>query len=473
MKAETNFDLNAMPQSLKLIHDLISISAELYKEGRVLEAQNKLREGIPLLDKNAPDIGSRLLQRIASLSFLSGDRKSLLAYLTELGKFLMESSLHKNARDAFETALSIEPQNKELCFLVAKTVVLSGDYPLGIPLVKKAIDSDPTNKEAFSLLIKACCAVRPESALPYVNGLLKLSPDDPLAHLEVARVYELLGMSADAIALRISVIGMIKDKDDLKAHLLESEKMYPFEPVFHKSMLDLEIEDENWTGVDTELTNLVRVAKRTADLKSALIYDEMRLAIDTKSQELIDEVKGLRKTLGYQPSPLIFSQSPTSNLEAEKRNLLLLEFSHYINHCTNELQEALTSENLELAQKIRREWLIANEFKHIIETRFEGNRSTNEDVWAKLMTCQGDIDEVKNLREHNPNSLPVLKKLFDSVKNDLNSIISVWIEMAENAKNSSDWQAVNSYLSLLSESMPSLAAFFKRIRPILLASVRE
>jgi tetratricopeptide (TPR) repeat protein len=473
VKAETNFDLNAMPQSLKIIHDLINISIELYKEGRLQEAQNKLKEGIPLLDNTAPDIGSHLFQRIASLNFLTGDKISLVAYLLELGKFLLESSLHKNARDAFETALAIEPQNKEISFLVAKTVVLSGDFPLGIPLVKKAIDSDPTNKEAFLLLIKACCAVRPESALPYVNGLLKLSPDDPLAHNEVARVYELLGMTAEAIGLRISVMELIKDRNELKTHLLESERLYPYEPAFHKSMLELEIEDENWTGVDTELTNLVRVAKRTADLKSALIYDEMRLAIDTKSQELIDEVKGLRKTLGFQPSSMIFSQSPTTTLEAEKRNLMLLEFQHYINHCTNELQEALSKGNLELAEKLRHEWLIANEFKHIIETRFEGNRSTNEDVWAKLMTCQGDIDEVRNLREHNPNSLPVLKKLFDSVKNDLNSIISVWIEMAENAKNSSDWQAVNSYLSLLSESIPSLAAFFKRIRPILLASVRE
>lgn len=473
MKEETTFDSSSVPQSLKQIHDIINISVELYKEGKIIEAQSRLKEGVPFLDKKAPELGSLLLQRLSAISFLSGDRKSLINYLVELGKFLSDSSIHKNARDAFETALALDPQNKEIRFLIAKTVILSGDFPLGIPLIKKAIDTDPTNKEAFSLLIKACCAIRPESALPYVNGLLKLSSGDPIAHMEVARVYELLGMTGDALNLRNLTCEMIKDKNELKAHLLESERIYPFESSFHKKMLELEIEEENWTGVDTELTNLVKASKRTADLKVALIYDEMRLAIDTKSPELIDEVKGLRKTLGLQSSPLIFSQSPTSTLEAEKRNLLLMEFSHYINHCTDELQKALVDDNLELVEKIRHEWLIANEFRHIIETRFEGNRSTNEDVWAKLMTSTGEIDEIKNLREHNPNSLPVLKKLFDSVKNDLNSIISIWIEMAENAKNSSDWQAVNSYLSLLSESIPSLAAFFKRIRPILLASVRE
>ncbi len=472
MNEENQGDLFGVGQEeTQKVQSAINEALTFFKSGKLAEAQKVLSHSMAFVEKSPPAFGFALLQKLCSVDYLRGDKASLVQHLKALGTFLMSSKQFKQAANVFDTTLAFEPDNKEIIFLNAKNTILSGDLPLGVPQLKKVIDCDPTNIEAFALLVKSSASYRPEGALQYVNGYLRLQPDSFDAHNDVVRIYEQLGIQTEAVTLRIKMSALTKDEKQLQEHLSESAKLYPNEPEFHRKMLEIAIASADWEKTDTELANLSRIFKKSADLRQALIFSEMRLAIDPKSEELREEVAAIRKQLGLIDSPLVFQEAPLPWLESTKRCLLTLDFQPYFDKCSKSVQEALLSGDIETAKNVRLEWLSVQEFKGVLEERFEGNHSATDDVWAKLMTAS-TFEQLKPLKDAHPKLLPVLEKILVASRDDVSRLVEIWLDEAQSSVNTVDFEATKVYISLLAQTLPSLAPFLPKIRPILLATVR-
>ncbi len=456
----------------QIIEEALKEAKVLLKQGNISEAHAKLAKATKVLEDKPSNLSQVLFEKIVSLDFTRGDAASLYDSLVVLGKHFADTGSFKASQDAFHTALAVNPSGKECNFFIAKSILLSGDLPFGISSLRKVIDSDPSNKEAFELLVRSCASYRPEVALPYIQGYLRHFPDAPRVHLDVARIYELLGMQTEATQTRIKMIELIKDEQEMLAHLYESQKLYPAEPMFHAKTLEIMLAKGDFEQADAELSNLCRITKRNGDTKSALIYSEMRLVIDPSSEILREDVKHIRKELGFMPSPLAFDPPPLKFLSDAKRCLLELDLTSYTSECERVLQETVNEDDVELSKSIRREWLAVDELKSVLETRFDGPNATSPNLWAKIHSAEGKRSNLEYLWGENPKSLPILEKLLQALRSDVSEIVNTWIGLAETSSKASDFEASSCYLELLSQALPSMAIFLPKIRPILLQSMR-
>lgn len=455
----------AVDHTIKEVNDLL-------RNGKINEANEILTKTTKLL-KDKPSDTKVLFEKLVSLNYIMGDTASLYNSLVTFGNKLAETGLFKASQDAFSTALSIDPTGKECYFFIAKSILLSGDMPFGISSLRKVIDNDPSNKDAFELLIQSCLNYRPEVALPYVQGYLLHFQDNPKAHHDVARIYELLGMQTEAVQTRIKMINLIKNEQEILTHLYESQRLYPEESTFHSQVFEIMLAKGEFEHVDLELSNLCRIAKHNNDTKSALIYSEMRLVIDPSSEILREEVKLMRKELGFMLSPLTVNAPPLRFLADAKRCLLQLDLVSYTSECERVLQQAINEGNFELIKSIRRELLTVDEFRSILDTRFEGPNATPANLWAKIHSAESSRENLEYLHMENPKSLPILIKLLEVLQNDVTEIVNTWIKLAEIALNASDFEALSFYMGILSQAFPSLAIFLPKIRPILLQTLRS
>ncbi len=469
---DQNQTASMSPEETKRVEAGLATSIQLYKSGNLVGARNALLTCMQVIGKVSSKLGSDVMQKLVAIDYDLGDKTALVADLKSLASYFMSVGFHDKAVTALQTATAIDPDDSQIQFLLAKTVVASGDLPLGLPMLRKVVETEQSNTEALELFIRSSLKFRPDQALPYVQKYLDKNDDNPAAYADAAVLFEQLGLTTEAVNIRQKASEKIKDPKELKDFLSTTSFQYPMEPYFHGKLLEIAIDEGDVQKIDSELSQLVRIMNNKEDWRSALGFIELRLLVDPRNRSLIDEAGHLRSKLGYSRSPLDFDEKLDPELIDAKRNLLFMDWTEFLSELTSKLQKALDNGNTQEQLRLRREWLKVSQLKQIIADRLEGSHKMPDELWAQLIGGKESVEDLKQLYKRFPTQLTVVKSLLSKLGNDRHSINTVWLDMAGRAAKVADWEAVSSYISLLSSTNETLAPFIGSLKPIISETLR-
>ena len=103
---------------------------------------------------------------------------SLIIALGHLIGLVRQSDWQQEATQAAETALSLDSQDSDVLGHVGCAFADMGDYQRGIPLMKRAIELNPGNAQAWAALGAAKLRTRDESGVEDMRHGLRISPRD-------------------------------------------------------------------------------------------------------------------------------------------------------------------------------------------------------------------------------------------------------------------------------------------------------
>ncbi len=103
---------------------------------------------------------------------------SLIIALGHLIGLVKQSDWQQEATQAAETALSLDSQDSDVLGHVGCAFADMGDYQRGIPLMKRAIEINPGNAQAWAALGAAKLRTRDESGVDDMRHGLRISPRD-------------------------------------------------------------------------------------------------------------------------------------------------------------------------------------------------------------------------------------------------------------------------------------------------------
>jgi tetratricopeptide (TPR) repeat protein len=450
----------------------LATSVQLYKAGNLTAARNALLSGMGVLDKTDFRLAVDAYQKLVAIDFDLADKSVLMSDMKSYASYLSSNNAHDKAVTVLQTAHGVDPDDSDISFLLAKTVIGGGDLPLGIPMLKRVLETESTNFEALELFIKSSMKYRPDQALPYIQRYLDKNAERPDAYIDAAGIFEQLGLGTESINARQKATEKFTDNAELERFLESSVVKYPTEPFFHGRLLEIAISKNDVQAIDSHLSQLARIMKNKEDWRSALGFIELRLLVDPKNRNLVDEAKGLRLELGYQRSPLDFDESVDSELAPSRRKLLFMDWSGYFADLTEKIQDAITNCDRNKQLSLRREWLKTENLRQIVADRFDGTHKMPDELWAHLLSDRQDVEEMKHLYKKFPNQINVVKALLGRLGDDRFSVNSVWLDFAGNAAKRGDWVAVAACIQLLASTNDSLAPYISVIKPIVSETLR-
>lgn len=459
------------PEDTQRVESAISTAVSLYKAGNLESARNALVSCLPAIGKVSAKLGTEVMQKIVAIDFDMAQKGFLVSDLKSLASYLVSINAHEKAVSALQTALGVNPDEPEIAFLLAKTVIDGGDLPMGMPMLRKVVETESENNQALELFIKSSLKYRPEQALPYVQKYLNINSENPDAYSDAAGIFEQLGLSTEAVNTRQKAVEKYRDPVELKNFLLLSSNRYPNEPFFQGKLLELAIAENNVDGIDSHLTQLVRIMKSKEDWRSALGFIELRLIVDPRSRPLRDEADQIRKNLGYGKSPVVFDDIE-ENLGTCKRKLLFMDWTGFFAELTQKIQTAIDDQNKPQLLWLRREWLKVEALKQLLVNRMDGTHKMPDELWAQLLSHKNGVDDMKAIYKKYPNQINVVKRLLEKLGDDRFSVNSVWLDITINASQKGDWEMVNACISLLASTNETLAPYIGRLKPVISETLR-
>jgi tetratricopeptide (TPR) repeat protein len=460
------------PEETKRVESALVTAISLYKSGNLDMARNTLVSCLPAVGKVSAKLGCEVMQKIAAIDYDLADKVSLVADLKSYSMYLVSIKMHEKAVTALLTAQAVEPKDPEIPFLQSSIVIGSGDLPMGMPLLRKVVESEPENKKALELFVKSSLKFRPEQVLPYLQKYLNLNSDNPEAYIDCATIYEQLGLVTEAVNTRQKAVEKIIDPIQLKGFLLSSANKYPSEPFFQGRLLELAITQNDVDSIDSHLAQLARIMKSKEDWRSALGFIELRLLVDPRSKPLRDDADQIRKHLGYGKSPMAFDDDIETNLSPIKRKLLFMDWNGFFGELTIKIQNAIEHDDKNQLLQLRKEWLKVENLKQLLADRLDGSHKMPDELWAQLLSNSNGVDELKSIYKKFPTQINVIKSLLEKLGDDRYFVNNVWLDLIVNASQQGDWQMVNACISLLASTNETLAPYIGKLKPVISETLR-
>ena len=464
--------VSANPEETNRAQAALATSIQLYKAGNLYASRNALMSCLPAIPKTNSKLATEILQKLVAIDFDLADRNVLMSDIKSLSTYLSSVNQHDRAVTVLQTALAIDPEDSEVAYLLAKTVITGGDLPLGLPMLRRVLESETSNSEALELFIKSSLKYRPDQALPFIQKYLDKNVENPDAYVDAASIFEQLGLTTEAVNVRQKAVEKFKDPLLLKSFLESSSIKYPTEPFFQGKLLEIALAENDVNKIDSQLSQLSRIMKNKEDWRSALGFIELRLLIDPKNRGLVFEAAQIRKNLGYQKSPLDFDDSVDLELSSARRKLLFMDWPGYFAELAEKVQSAIDDNDIEKQLSLRMEWLKTEKLRQILADRLEGAHKMPDELWANLMSEGRNVEELKSLYKRFPNQLGVIKVLLEKFGDDRFSVNSVWLDISTNAARRGDWETVNVCISLLASTNETLAPHLGRLKPIVSETLR-
>ncbi len=444
----------------------ITNATDEFEMGHIEETCQVLEDPNFDISRLTPSIAVLLLRQKAGYYFITGEKEKCFKVLVDLGELNRNTGEYEEAIKSFSTARTLEPEDINLKYKIAESIVMSGDIPVGFAKLKSIIEEKPDLDVAVTLLLKCAKRYRPESVVDLIPDHLSRNPEDTSAYRYAIDIYEKLEMKTKAISVREKLVELLEKDDGLDSFVSECARIYPGHKHFSEKKLELAIDSSNYDEAFKMLKHLVSLAERHDKLEDALTYTEMMLLIDLSSTHLMDKADEIRHSLGYKQTPLRCNPLPEgAPVQSDQSKLLKLNFAHIINNVSGLINQYL-HENIELSKGLRSSLLEKTRLRSMINAEFEGSSSTPTELWAKLQSAENSTEKLADLFWQHPDSKPVLKALLNSY-NDDNERVMLWIEIAEQAQKDGKKERIFSILSLLTSACDSLAEFINRLNPLL------
>ena len=460
------------PEDSQRVESALTTAVSLYKTGNLESARNALVSCLPAIGKVSAKLGTEVMQKIVAIDFDLAQKGFLVSDLKSLASYFVSINAHEKAVSALQTALGVNPDEPEIAFLLAKTVIDGGDLPMGMPMLRKVVELESENNQALELFIKSSLKYRPEQALPYVQKYLNANSENPDAYSDAANIFEQLGLTTEAVNTRQKAVDKYKDPMELKNFLYLATNKYPNEPFFQGKLLELAIAENNVDGIDSHLSHLVRIMKNKEDWRSALGFIELRLIVDPRSRSLRDEADQIRKNLGYGKSPMAFDDDIEENLGASKRKLLFMDWTGFFADLTQKIQTAIDSSDKPQLLSLRKEWLKVESLKQLLADRMDGTHKMPDELWAQILSHKNGAEDLRAIYKKYPNQINVVRNLLEKLGDDRFSVNSVWLDMTVSASQKGDWEMVNACISLLASTNETLAPYIGRLKPVISETLR-
>ncbi|HOO97429.1 MAG TPA: hypothetical protein PKV16_06955 [Caldisericia bacterium] len=435
-----------------------------FDSGKIASANHTLSKVWTEIDNIPLKQAILLARQYAAYHYTVGNLEKCHQTLKKLSYLQRKNGQYDRAINSLATSLALRPDDHDIEFQIAATVVESGDIPLGVSRLRNIVKDNPDHDAAVSLLLKSSVKYRPESVVALIHKHLERNPENVESHRNAVAIYEELGMKKEAVLTRMNVVNLISsDELALSSFVEECCDKYPTESFFLEKKFELAAVSKHWDRADSAAKQLVDIATLLGNTKLALKYTEIRLIIDTASDSLMKKSESLRKTLKLVDSPFTNNKPPTQTLEASRNLLSNLNFSAYMSTITTEMSENV--DNMELLSRLRFELLDMNKKWHALLSHFEGNSSTSESVWADIKTAN-TTQEFADLFADNPDSLPILQKWL-SVQDSEKSKALILIDVARRAVEKGDKQNATNILQILSSIHKSLVEFYPELIVVL------
>ena len=204
-----------------------------------IEIANMIHRAEVLQQDMHPDESIALLEKIIA-------DNPTAAFYTKLGSWLMRKQDFKKAVSALRKAVKMDPDSTATRFMLGKSLLATQDYAAAIPELENLISKIPNAIDAHSFLelayaqtnrlpeaIRECKIVLaydpedagsymilgqslarlgdPESGVAALKRATVLQPDNPMAHLWLAEIYDQIGKKSDASRERAEALRLGAD----------------------------------------------------------------------------------------------------------------------------------------------------------------------------------------------------------------------------------------------------------------------
>ena len=124
------------PEDSQRVESALTTAVSLYKTGNLESARNALVSCLPAIGKVSAKLGTEVMQKIVAIDFDLAQKGFLVSDLKSLASYFVSINAHEKAVSALQTALGVNPDEPEIAFLLAKTVIDGGDLPMGMPMLR-------------------------------------------------------------------------------------------------------------------------------------------------------------------------------------------------------------------------------------------------------------------------------------------------------------------------------------------------